>query len=336
MSQSIQAVDDSIFMASSMNSIAAPPRAKRTVKGAFKISVLIPVYNGERYLAECLDSVLMQDFPEMEILISDDNSNDGSRELIAEYSARDPRIRWWRNPRRVGLTANSNLCLRAATGEYIKFVHQDDKLLSPSALRKYIEVLDAHPTVVLASSRYHITGKKTPAANFHFHASLCDGRRIILSCFENNNNLIGPPSLAIFRRGLAGRGFDERFEGGMDFEMWCHLLQQGDYVHLHEPLATWRVHANQQTAKDRKAGTLDHDPLLLMETYYAKPWLQQAATRRLLFVQSYYLQKKFGIFADDITSQMIARLPRHHYAWQWLRHKTAKPIVKLGRKLAPG
>jgi glycosyltransferase involved in cell wall biosynthesis len=322
-------------MALSMNSIAAPPRIKRSARSALKISVLIPVYNGDRYLAECLDSVLMQDFPEMEILISDDNSNDGSRELIAGYAARDSRIRWWKNPRRVGLTANSNICLRAATGEYIKFVHQDDKLLSPSALRKYAAVLDAHPTVVLASSRYHITGKKTPSAVFRFHASLCDGRRMILNCFENNNNLIGPPSLAMFRRVLAQRGFDERFEGGMDFEMWCHLLQQGDYVHLHEPLATWRVHPNQQTAQDRRAGTQDPDPLLLMETYYAEPWLRKAASNRLLFIQSYYLQKKFGTFAGDLTDQMMARLPRHHYAWQWLKHKTSKPILNLGRKLAP-
>ncbi len=321
-------------MAYTMNSTAIPPRVKRPVKSTLKISVLIPVYNGERYLAECLDSVLMQDFPDMEILVSDDNSNDGSRELIAEYSARDPRIRWWKNSRRVGLTANSNICLRAATGEYIKFVHQDDKLLSPSALRKYIAVLDANPTVVLASSRYHITGKKTPPANFRFQASRCDGRGVILSCFENNNNLIGPPSLAVFRRGFARRGFDERFVGCMDFEMWCHLLQQGDYLHMPEPLATWRVHADQHTARCRQTGTSDHDPLLLMETYYAKPWLQRTATNRLLFAQTYYLQKKFGSYADDLTRKMMAQLPRHHYAWQWLKHKTAKPVLKLGLKLA--
>jgi glycosyltransferase involved in cell wall biosynthesis len=332
--QSFEAIDDGLFMASSMKSTTAPSRVKRPVKSAFKISVLIPVYNGERYLAECLDSVLAQDFPDMEILLSDDYSGDGSKELMAKYSARDPRIRWWKNPRRVGLTANSNLCLRAATGEYIKFLHQDDKLLSPSALRKYAAALDAHPAAALASSRPHLTGKKTPLAPFRFRAGICDGRQMILDCFENNNNLIGPPSLAVFRRSSARRGFDERFGSGMDFEMWCHLLQQGDYVHLPEPLATWRIHASQQTAKSLEAGALDHDPLLLMETYYAMPWFQRTATHRLLFVQSQYLQKKFGSFADDLTRRMMARLPGHHYAWQWLRHKTSKPISKLGRKLA--
>ncbi len=295
----------------------------------FKISLLIPVYNGERYLVECLDSVLMQDFADMEILISDDCSNDGSRGLIAEYAARDPRIRWWKNPLRSGLTANHNICLRAATGEYIKFVHQDDKLLSPSALRKYIAALDAHPTAVMASSRHHIIGKKLPRTIFRFQAHLYSGQQMILNCFENNNNLVGPPSLAIFRRLSARRGFDERFLGPMDFEMWCHLLEKGDYVHLGEPLATWRVHPSQQTAKCKDS----LDFLLIMETYYAKPWLQQKATSRLLFTQVYYLQKKFGRSAEDLTRRMMGRLPWPQYEWQWLKHKASKPILNLVRKL---
>lgn len=305
------------------------PGAKGPAKGVPKISVLIPVHNGEQYLAECLDSVLMQDFPDMEILVSDDNSSDTSGKLIEEYSARDSRIRWWKNSCRVGLTANSNLCLRAATGEYVKFVHQDDKLLSPSALRKYISALDAHPAAVLASSCNHVTGKKLSPAIFRFQTSLCDGRQMILNCFENDNNLIGPPSLVLFRRESACRGFDERFERAMDFEMWCHLLEKGDYVHLHEPLATWRIHPRQQTA-DRN-GSLDS--LLLMETYYAKPWFQRLATSRLLFTQVYYLRKKFGHSAGELTRKMMGRLPWHQYSWQWLKHKASKPILNLGRKL---
>ena len=69
-----------------------------------KVSVLIPVFNGERYLAECLESVLAQDFPDLEILIGDDGSRDNSSEIISQFAARDPRIRWWKNPRNFGLT----------------------------------------------------------------------------------------------------------------------------------------------------------------------------------------------------------------------------------------
>lgn len=318
-----------------MNSKVITSGTKSPARNAPKISVLIPVYNGGRFLAECLDSVLMQDFSDMEILIWDDNSSDGSRGVIEEYAVLDPRIRWGKNPRRAGLTANANICLRAATGEYIKYIHQDDKLLCASALRKYAEALDAHPTAVLASSRHHVTGKKPPPTLFRFQDRLYDGRQTIRNCFEHNSNLMGQPSLAIFRRLSAQRGFDERFIGHMDFEMWCHLLEQGDYAHLDEPLATWRVHPAQQTAQHQDAGILDHDPLLLMETYYAKAWLRQTATEQLLFTQIYYLQKKFGSSAEDLTRRMMAQMPRHHYAWQWLKHKASKPIWNLGRKLIP-
>ena len=80
-------------MALSVNGAVMSHRVKNPGKNTLKISVLIPVYNGRRYLAECLDSVLMQDFADMEILISDDNSNDRSSELIEEYAARDSRVR---------------------------------------------------------------------------------------------------------------------------------------------------------------------------------------------------------------------------------------------------
>ena len=98
------------------------------------------------------------DFRDLEILISDDGSTDRSLEIIKRFAARDPRIRWWKNPRNLGLTANSNACLKEARGEYIKFVHQDDKLLSASAIQKMAAVLDEHPGVSLAGSRQHLIG----------------------------------------------------------------------------------------------------------------------------------------------------------------------------------
>src|ERR1039457_2569288 len=120
-----------------------------------KVSVLIPVYNGERHLAECLESVLAQDFNDLEILLADDGSRDGSAKIIENFAARDPRIRWWKNPRNLGLTANTNVCIRAAQGEYLKFIHQDDRLLPASAFRKRGAARVARPAASLAGSRQH-------------------------------------------------------------------------------------------------------------------------------------------------------------------------------------
>jgi len=295
-----------------------------------KVSVLIPVYNGERHLSECLESVLAQDFNDFEMLIADDGSSDGSQKIIEHFAARDPRIRWWKNLRNLGLTANANACLHEAKGEYIKFVHQDDALLSPAALRKMVIALDENPAVVLVGSQPHLTGAKSPPLLFFKKSRRYDGKKIIIACFEQNNNLIGQPTLTLFRKSAAHRGFDERFTGGMDFEMWCYLLEEGDFFYLAEPLATWRVHQNHQTA--RAHGVADREALLLMEIYYEKNWLHDAATDRLLFAQIYYLRKKYGASAASLTDKMMTQFATRRYAWQWLKHKTSKPFRQLARK----
>jgi glycosyltransferase involved in cell wall biosynthesis len=297
-----------------------------------KVSVLIPVFNGECHLAECLESVLAQDFDDFEILIADDGSIDDSQKIIKHFAARDQRIRWWQNSRNLGLTANANACLRAAGGKYIKFVHQDDTLLSPTALRKMVGALDENPATVLVGSQPHLTGAKSSPLNFFKNSGDYDGKKTIIVCFEHNNNLIGQPTLTLFRKNSAQRGFDERFTGHMDFEMWCHLLEQGDFFYLAEPLATWRVHQNHQTARARASGATDHEALLLMEIYYGKPWLCAAATDRLLFSQIYYLRKKYGASAAGLTGKMITQLSARRFAWQWLKHKAAQPFRQLARR----
>src|ERR1017187_1981378 len=113
------------------------------------VSILIPVYNGEPFLAECIDSVLAQDFADYELLISDDGSTDGSSGVIRRHAERDGRIRWWRNPRNLGIGGNFNACLKAARGEYVKYVLQDDKLLDPLTMRRLVAALQGDPTLSL-------------------------------------------------------------------------------------------------------------------------------------------------------------------------------------------
>ena len=299
-----------------------------------KASVLIPVYNGERHLGECLESVLAQDFRDLEILLSDDGSADGSVKIIESYAAHDPRIRWWKNSRNAGLTANTNVCLRAAHGDYLKFVHQDDLLISPSAIAKLAAELDRNPGVSLAACRQHLTGTGSRPLSFSDRTGIYDGRRMIVASLEQNTNLIGQPTLTMFRRRQAQRGFDERFTGFMDFEMWCHLLEQGDFAYLTEELASWRVHEEQQTARHAASRKADMEHLRFMEIYFAKPWLRAAATDRMLFAQIYYLEKEYGREARRLTDVMRSQLKPGHFAWQWLKHKSGRPMEKLGRKLA--
>ena len=97
------------------------------------ISVIVPVYQVERYLRECLDSVLAQTYVNLEIIVVDDGSTDSSPRIVSEYASKDARIRRFTQPNQ-GLSSARNTGLEHASGEYILFVDSDD-VLSPDHVK---------------------------------------------------------------------------------------------------------------------------------------------------------------------------------------------------------
>lgn len=270
----------------------------------------------------------------MEILISDDASTDDTLQAVQAYAARDARIRWWQNSQNLGFVGNHNACLQRANGEYVKFIHPDDRLLSTSAIRKMAAALDENPSAVVAGCQQHLTGAKSRPTIFSRKSGLYNGRQVIMASLEQNTNLVGQLTLAMFRLRAVQNGFDDRFVGHMDFAFWCRLLEHGDFAYLAEPLATWRVHGTQQTAKHQKTGSSDLERLQLTEINFAQPWLQKAVTRRALFTQIYYLRKQYGADAKPQVRTLRSQLPPGGYACQWLRHKMIRPFEKLARRLS--
>lgn len=297
-----------------------------------KVSVLVPVYTGEAFLVECLDSILAQDFQDMEILIADDVSTDGSAAIIERYATSDSRIRWWKNERNLGLAANFNRCLREAKGEYIKYVLQDDKLLSPSAVGRMVDMLDQHPEASLVGSASHILDEQSRVTELrdYFKPGIADGRQTIMRCLEEFN-LIGEPSVVMFRRAQAARGFETHLPQLLDLDMWFHLLEQGHFAYLAEPLCAFRHHAGQQTKVNRRNGT--NDGLLLITNWYARPWLRERMTRHAYFKQIFVLRRNYGAQAENLTWEMMHSLGFGWYALFWLWRKITRPIEKLARHL---
>src|SRR5579872_9503 len=196
-----------------------------------KVSVLIPTYNYARYLPEAIESVLEQDFPDYELLIVDDCSQDESPEVIRRYAAMDNRIRCCINPSNLGMVANWNHCLSQAKGDYIKFLFGDDKLADRQALGKLVRMLDDHPSAVLAISARHIIDDNSRVIELCDHlgaGGLHPGLNVITRCLETNANLVGEPSVVLFRKQAAARGFSGQFRQIPDLEMWLHLLEKGN------------------------------------------------------------------------------------------------------------
>jgi len=300
-----------------------------------KISVLVPVYNGEKFLPECLDSILAQDAVGMEILLADDGSTDGSVAVLETYAARDPRIRWWKNRRNLGLAGNWNRLLQEARGEYVKFVFQDDKLLSSIALVQMARLMENHPKAALVASASYIIDEQSRILELrdYFREGISDGQRVVVRCLEQPANLIGEPSVVLFRRAQARQAFDEQLHQLLDVDMWFHLLEQGQFAYLHEPLCAFRKHAAQQTHVNSVSGAAVNDDIILFSRWLAKPWLEQAMTRRMNFALAYTLRRQPHDLAQTMSQQLRERMGCCWYVLFCLLWKTHRPIQKLERKL---
>jgi glycosyltransferase involved in cell wall biosynthesis len=115
------------------------------------VSVGLPVFNGESFIEVAIRSVIAQTFDDLELIVCDNASTDRTAEICNDYAARDPRIRYFRNPRNLGAAPNYNLAFSRARGRYFKWLAHDDRLL-PSYLAKTKCILDERPDAVLCNT----------------------------------------------------------------------------------------------------------------------------------------------------------------------------------------
>jgi glycosyltransferase involved in cell wall biosynthesis len=122
-------------------------------EGQPRLSIGVPVFNGERYLAAAIESVLDGSFDDFELIIGDNASTDRTEEIARSFVAKDDRIRYLRSTINIGPNPNFNRVFRAATGTYFKWLAYDD-LCGPDMLARCVEVLDGDPSIVVCSARY--------------------------------------------------------------------------------------------------------------------------------------------------------------------------------------
>src|SRR3954469_11604542 len=215
-----------------------------------KVSVCIDSFNYAAFLAEAIESVLAQSFNNLELVIADDHSVDDSAAIARRYAEQDNRIVVAVAPENRGMIRNRNACLRLARGEYVKWLHADDFLCSPETLGRMVAALEDNRAVSLVASARRIVNEDSKPvdtwSSFDQERPIA-GTTVINRCLFEQRNLVGGPSAVMFRRALATRGFDEAFFVMADMEMWFHLLEQGCFVYIREPLCAFRTHSRQQT-----------------------------------------------------------------------------------------
>ena len=113
-----------------------------------RVSIGLPVYNGEQYLPAALDSILSQDYNDFELIISDNASTDSTQDICRRYAARDSRIRYYGKEANIGASGNFNCLVELARGEFFKWAAHDDVHL-PGFLRRCVEIIEQAPAKVI-------------------------------------------------------------------------------------------------------------------------------------------------------------------------------------------
>ena len=118
-----------------------------------KVSIGLPVYNGEPFLSETIDAILAQTFKDFELIICDNASTDDTERICRRYAARDKRISYYRQHHNIGAAGNFNRVFNLSSGEYFKWAAHDD-LIAPEYLARCVEILERDRSVVLCHSRF--------------------------------------------------------------------------------------------------------------------------------------------------------------------------------------
>lgn len=210
-----------------------------------KVSVIVPVYNGEAFLAECIDSVLAQTLEDFELLLGDDASSDSSRAILGRYT--DPRIRIFLHEQNAGLFANLNRLTPYASAPLVRFLCQDDTL-EADCLASEATWLDAHPQVVMticAARQIDVHGKVTGAWKIDPSPDTFTSTKALQRLFYEGCLPGSLSTVTVRRDALCDSGtFDETFVVAGDYEMWTRVCRQGWVTDLHIHLASQREHEN--------------------------------------------------------------------------------------------
>lgn len=274
-----------------------------------KISVVMPVYNGERYLKEAMESVLNQTFKDFEFIIINDGSTDSTEKIIQGFS--DPRIVYLDNGGNLGLSRSFNRGIQVARGEYIARMDADDISL-PDRFEKQIKFLEANPQIGVLGSNIKIIGTNKIFKRPENHKAI--KWQSLLS------TPVVHPTVMARANILKNNPYDDKLHNSEDYELWSRLIFEKDagFANLQEPLLLYRVFPKSFTQSldpDKKINTAKNiirniERYILLSDYEKQNLLEQNYRTFSVYRRAAREFKKREGFKPFLFPQVVFMLKR--------------------------
>jgi glycosyltransferase involved in cell wall biosynthesis len=235
------------------------------------VSVGMASYNHEKFISEAIESVLGQDFDDLELIIVDDASTDSSRQIIQKYAAKDSRVSVILHEANCGIAKTANDCIAAAKGKFLASIASDDVWMKDK-LSKQLAVLESNKDLVVWSEGEIIDEGGQPVG-LSFSEGVKGVSReksgdIFLELVRGGGHIFGS-TLLLKRANLGGILFDERLVYANDWKFYLDLAAKYEFYYVQEPLAQYRIHANNTwgvNPEGQKRG-LDYQDQILVREY---------------------------------------------------------------------
>lgn len=207
-----------------------------------RVSVIMAVYNGERFLAEAIESILNQTLLDFEFIIVNDASTDNTEAIVRTYLEKDSRIKLINNDVNSERSVSRNKGIEMSSGKYISVIDADDICL-PEKLEKQVQFLDAHQDVGLVGTAFYSIDEKGKELSFHPSPKPWIREAIHFTCF---------PSIMVRKSCLDAVGaYRALFEPAEDYDLWMRVSEKYGVGNISEPLFRYRVHGESSTAKQK-------------------------------------------------------------------------------------
>ncbi|MBD5537238.1 MAG: glycosyltransferase [Lachnospiraceae bacterium] len=265
-----------------------------------KVSIVLPVYNGEEHLAEAITSVLSQTYENMELIIVDDCSTDGTPQIISNFVEKDNRVKAIRNKVNQKLPRSLNIGFGLAEGELLTWT-SDDNRYKEDAVEKMSDYLEHHPEIGMVYCDYTIIDE--------------NGIEREKKCLDEPERLLWGNTVGacfLYTKEVAQKvgSYDSEMFLAEDYDYWIRIYKEGPIVHLPENLYYYRRHSKSLTTT--RLEEIKHQTVVLWMKHWEFIFLRLRGSKEKRWFCNMILEVENDVYKKDTYKRIIRRYPVYY------------------------